>query len=90
MSPHFFIWRLHYISLFGLLLLLFNITKKLLLHFILFKYDKKGIVLCIVIIVLMVIQNKIISQFADTEHIHKKTVLLTLSLYQTSIDEIYG
>ena len=26
--------------------------------------------LCIVIIVLMVIQNKIISQFADTEHIH--------------------
>ena len=39
----------------------------------------------------MVIQNKIISQFADTEHIHKKTeVLLTLSLYQTSIGEIYG
>ena len=28
--------------------------------------------LCIVIIVLMVIQNKTISQFADTEHIHKK------------------
>ena len=28
--------------------------------------------ICIVIIVLMVIQNKIISQFADTEHIHKK------------------
>ena len=54
-------------------------------------YDKKGIVLCIVIIVLMVIQNKIISQFADTEHIHKKTeVLLTLALYQTSIGEIYG
>ena len=47
--------------------------------------------LCIVIIVLMVIQNKIISQFADTEHIHKKPeVLLTLSLYQTSIGEIYG
>ena len=28
--------------------------------------------LCIVISVLMVIQNKITSQFADTEHIHKK------------------
>ena len=40
----------------------------------------------------MIIQNKIIlPQFAYTEHIHKKTeVLLTLSLYQTSIAEIYG
>ena len=78
--PHvsiFLIWRLHYISLFGLLLLLFNFTKKLLLHFIWFKYDKKGIVICIVIIVLMVIQNKIIlPQFAYTEHIHKKPEVL--------------
>ena len=48
--------------------------------------------LCIVIIVLMVIINKIIlPQFAYTGHIHKKPeVLLTLSLYQTSIAEIYG
>ena len=40
----------------------------------------------------MVIQNKItLPQFAHTEHIHKKTdVLLTLSLYQTSIADIYG
>ena len=78
--PHvsiFLIWRLHYISLFGLLLLLFNFTKKLLLHFIWFKYDKKGIVICIVIIVLMVIQNKIIlPQFAYTEHIYKKPEVL--------------
>ena len=48
--------------------------------------------LCIVIIVLMVIQNKIIlPQFAYREHLHKKPeVLLTLLLYQTSIAEIYG
>ena len=82
MSHFLYISRLHYISLFGLLLLLLNFTQKLLLHLMWFKYDKKGIVLCIVIIVLMVIQNKIIlPQFAYREHLHKKPeVLLTLLL----------